>query len=398
MLTLLLDLDDTLLSSNIENFIPAYFQALSESLKEMVSPEVMIKALMGGTRRMMAKTDPVHTLKIVFDEYFYKEISVDPWKIQQKIERFYDDVFPTLNSLTKQIPQAIEFVKWAFNQKFRVVIATNPLFPIKAIHHRLRWAGLAPEDFPYELVTSYETMHFTKENISYFPEILGLMGWPDDPVIMVGNDINMDINPARQSGIKGFWINEGSNGSKDYHEIPQGKMGDLQKWLENISFMTFKHSLDEPSALVATLRSTPAVLDGLLSNIIPEADDFHSETNGISIYKIICDLRDMEVNVNLPRIRNVLRLDCPFLVSEKSIDNSIQERDNSGQDVQFALEGFNNARRETIDLVEGLSTEWSRPVRSRTNGSGTFHEMVAEIVIHDKKSIQKIFKILSSQK
>ena len=38
-ITLLLDLDDTLLESNMDVFIPAYFQALSSALADKVSPD-----------------------------------------------------------------------------------------------------------------------------------------------------------------------------------------------------------------------------------------------------------------------------------------------------------------------------------------------------------------------
>ena len=71
MLTLLLDLDDTLLDTNMDAFIPAYFQALSEHLASQVEPEVMLPALVAGTRAMLASEDPRRTLRQVFDQQFY---------------------------------------------------------------------------------------------------------------------------------------------------------------------------------------------------------------------------------------------------------------------------------------------------------------------------------------
>jgi len=56
-LTLLLDLDDTLLDSKVDTFIPVYFQALSGFLKDQVEPELMLSALMSGTHKMMASND-----------------------------------------------------------------------------------------------------------------------------------------------------------------------------------------------------------------------------------------------------------------------------------------------------------------------------------------------------
>jgi hypothetical protein len=43
-ITLLLDLDDTLLETNMDVFIPVYFKALSTALAGAVPPDVMIPA------------------------------------------------------------------------------------------------------------------------------------------------------------------------------------------------------------------------------------------------------------------------------------------------------------------------------------------------------------------
>ena len=87
-----------------------------------------------------------------------------------------------------------------------MAIATNPLFPLKAIQHRLRWAGLPPEKYPFALVTSYETLHFTKETVAYYPEMLDQLGWPDDPAIMVGDDIEREVKPTQAAGMPVFWV------------------------------------------------------------------------------------------------------------------------------------------------------------------------------------------------
>ena len=191
-ITLLLDLDDTLLNTNMDAFIPAYFRALSAALADKVAPEVMLPALLSGTKAMQANLDPALTLREVFDAYFFPGIKLDRLVLEESINQFYDEVFPKLGSLTSPIPEAVRLVEWAFEQGHRVAIATNPLFPLRAIQHRLRWAGLPPEKYPFALVTSYENFHFTKETVAYYPEILAQLGWPDDPAVMVGDDIERE--------------------------------------------------------------------------------------------------------------------------------------------------------------------------------------------------------------
>ena len=76
MLTLLLDLDDTLLGTNLSTFIPAYFQALTNHLDAYVPGDRLLPALIGGMSRMAENDDPRQTLEEVFDSYFYPKVGV----------------------------------------------------------------------------------------------------------------------------------------------------------------------------------------------------------------------------------------------------------------------------------------------------------------------------------
>ena len=105
-ITLLLDLDDTLLNTNMDVFIPAYFQALSGFLADLVPPDVMLPALMTGTKAMLANLDPVLTMRDVFDAHFFPELKLDVAALQYRIDHFYDEVFPKLGSLTTPNPEA----------------------------------------------------------------------------------------------------------------------------------------------------------------------------------------------------------------------------------------------------------------------------------------------------
>ena len=165
-LTLLFDLDDTLLNTNMEAFIPAYFQGLSKHVAGYVSPEAMFPALMGGTRLMMKSEDPAQTLQEVFEAYFYPNLGVSKKDLYPVIEQFYDEIFPSIGNHTSQRPEAVRLIEWVISCGFRVAIATDPLFPRKATHHRLHWAGFNPEQF--DLVTTFENFHFTKTFPAYY--------------------------------------------------------------------------------------------------------------------------------------------------------------------------------------------------------------------------------------
>jgi FMN phosphatase YigB (HAD superfamily) len=229
--TLLLDLDDTLLATNMDAFIPAYFQALSAALAKKVAPEIMLRALTSGTRAMMANLDPALTLREVFDSIFFPRLGLEREEIQAEIDRFYDEVFPGLGVLTKPIPEAVRLVDWAFAQGHRVVIATNPLFPLKAVQHRLRWAGLPPEKYPFTLVTSYESLHYTKETVAYYPEVLAQLGWPDDPAVMVGDDIEREVKPTRAAGFPVYLVCKSGEAIAEAEVVSQGTLESFRGWL-----------------------------------------------------------------------------------------------------------------------------------------------------------------------
>ncbi len=205
-LTLLLDLDNTLLGNEMDTFLPAYLQALSGHLSSYVDPDRMIAALLDGTRRMAGNQDPGCLLEEVFDDVFYPAIGIEKATIRPVIDSFYEQVFPSLQSLTQFRPKAVRLVDAALSRGYQIAIATNPLFPRSASLQRLAWAGFDPAKYPFKLVSTYEDFHFAKPNSAYYAEVLAALNWPDGPVLMVGDDLDRDIIPAHQLGLSTFWI------------------------------------------------------------------------------------------------------------------------------------------------------------------------------------------------
>jgi FMN phosphatase YigB (HAD superfamily) len=392
-ITLLLDLDDTLLETNMEIFIPAYFKALSNALTGKVPPRVMIPALTAGTKAMMVNLDPGLTLREVFDAHFYPQLGLDRLTLQPAIDDFYDEIFPTLGVLTKPIPEAVRLMDWAFEMGHRVVIATNPFFPLKAVQHRLRWAGLAPEKYPYSLVTSYETFHFTKETVAYYPEVLAQLGWPEDPVVMVGDDIDREVKPTKAAGFPVFWVRKRNQESAEPDGVAQGTLDSLRGWLERTAPETLKISFQKPQALMANLRSTPAAISTMVKSLSLEDWGLRPGQAEWNLTEILCHLRDVELEVNLPRLQKILAEENPFLPGEVT-DRWVDERHYSQLDGNQALSDFINARKETINRLNTLLTEWSRTARHAIFGPTTLLELVGFIAGHDRAHIQQIWKTI----
>lgn len=203
---LLLDMDDTLLANNMDVFGPAYFKALSKFLSPHIEPLKMIAALKNGTDAMTDNNDPSLTLEHAFDRVFYPQIGIAKAEIHPVINRFYEEIFPTLQVYTAPIPGAVELVENALNRGITVSIATNPLFPLTAIEQRLCWANLDPQKYPFALVPGYETFHFAKPNPSFYTEYASRLNVPVSDCWMVGNDREMDILPSIEAGMKAYLI------------------------------------------------------------------------------------------------------------------------------------------------------------------------------------------------
>lgn len=391
--TLLFDLDGTLLDTNLDAFVPAYFQKLAAHLSARVPPETLLKYLMIGTRAMMANNDPSLTLKTVFDANFYPHLNVNQQELQPAIEEFYDDVFPTLRAITKPVRGAVELIEWAFTEGYRVAIATSPLFPSKAVFHRLRWASLPPETYPFELISSYDSFHFTKPQPDYYAEVLGRLGWPDGPVVMIGNDVEADLKPAAALGIATYHTLD-TAAADGFQSTGRGLLSELRPWLEQTAPSLLQPAYTSPTALLAILRSTPATIASLTETLPPTGWAARPIDEEWSTLEVICHMRDVEREIDQPRIEQILRQDEPFIPAQMP-DEWAGERSYRSEAGKSALEAFTRARLETLNTLASLeSSQWSRKGRHAIFGPTTLQELVSFNAEHDRLHIQQIWKNL----
>ncbi|MBK9927082.1 MAG: HAD hydrolase-like protein [Anaerolineales bacterium] len=392
-LTLLFDLDDTLLDTNIEAFIPAYFQSLSEHVASYVSPNVMLPALSSATKLMMSSDDPSRTLQCVFEADFYEKLGVSKQKLTEAIDYYYDNVFPGIEVKTKRRPDAAPLIEWALSKGYRLAVATDPLFPRKATLHRLRWAGLDPSQF--EIVSTFEDFHFTKAFPEYYAEVLGQLGWPDGPVLMVGNDAQRDLIPANRLGLKTYFI-DGDPASSPGFEAGCGKLADLRPWLESTDLSTLEPSFKSPDAILAIMHSTPAAINSLLSLLTKDEWQTEPAREDWAMNEIICHLRDTEREIHHMQLKLMLERDGAFIPRP---DTGVwaSERDYLHEDGKTALDEFTHARLANVDLLSKMDGDmWSRKARHAIFGPTDFLEVAGFMADHDRMHVQQIWKTLQS--
>ena len=117
------------------------------------------------------------------------------------IEDFFAQKLPALGAGVGPDPDAASVLQ-ACRGRARIVLATNPVHPWGALRERMRWGGFEPETF--EFVTRFEEMHAAKPNPKFYAEVARRLGVPADRCLMVGNDLAMDLAPARAVGMATF--------------------------------------------------------------------------------------------------------------------------------------------------------------------------------------------------
>jgi FMN phosphatase YigB (HAD superfamily) len=393
-LTLLLDLDDTLLDTNTDVFIPTYFQALAKHLKGLVQPEKMLPALMSGTQLMLASEDPASTLQKVFEDDFYPKVGVPKEQLGQAIEEFYDDVFPTIGRVTKKRAGAVELVDWAFAQGYRVAVATDPLFPRKATFHRLRWAGLEPERF--ELVSSFETFHFSKSHPAYYAEVLGRLGWPDGPVLMVGNDVERDLMPAQKLGLATYHIDDLAASGSGPEAERRGSLVDLRLWLASADFASLEPSFKTSESILSIMKSTPGILHSLTSGLETALLSREPKFDDWAVIEVLCHLRDTEREVHQMQIKTLLEENSAFIPRPNAAVWA-KQRNYLNENGVTALTEFTTARIENLIPLKELSADvWERAARHAIFGPTNFREVIGFMADHDRMHVQQAWNTIKT--
>ncbi|MGE5676632.1 MAG: HAD family hydrolase [Pseudomonadota bacterium] len=200
--TILFDLDGTLLPLDMEKFTEIYFKEMGYMFRDMIEPKLLVKYIWTATQAMVENTE-YKTNEEVFMDKFSQLIDGDILEYRKQFDDFYDTLFHKTREAAQSNTLIKEIINILKEKNYKLVIATNPLFPRKAIHHRIEWAGLDLKDFIY--ITSYEDNHYCKPRLQYYKEVLEATGKKPEQCLMVGNDVQEDL-VALELGIETFLV------------------------------------------------------------------------------------------------------------------------------------------------------------------------------------------------
>lgn len=230
---ILFDLDGTLLPMDQDAFTKSYFSRLAaKAAARGYQPDTFIDAVWAGTGAMI-KNDGRKTNEAVFWDFFASKYGSDALNDIPFFEEFYRTDFQSTKEICGYAPMSKDIIHSLKNRGFRVILATNPLFPAIATESRIRWAGLEPQDF--ELYTTYENSRRCKPNPEYYKDIMQELDLIPEECVMVGNDVAEDM-VAATLGMKVFLLTDCliNRKNEDIAKYPHGGFNELKKFLDKL--------------------------------------------------------------------------------------------------------------------------------------------------------------------
>lgn len=230
---ILFDMDGTLLPMDQKVFVKQYFIELAKVLCPLgIEAGTLKEAFWGGVNAMVAN-DGTTTNEDVFWKHFrsvvHVELAFD--KLKEITTRFYSNEFHNVKGYIGKNPLARKAVELAHKCAPKVILATNPLFPIEGQVARLSWVDLGKNDF--DLITSYETNSYCKPNPKYFEAICEKMEINPNNCLMIGNDELEDMHTASSIGMDCYMVTDSEILRDGFSwDGKKGTFEELIKWLE----------------------------------------------------------------------------------------------------------------------------------------------------------------------
>lgn len=230
------DLDGTLLPMDLDEFMAAYFKRIAAyAAGRGLDPERFIDALKKGTHAMM-RNDGSKPNKDVFWEVFYDEYgrdSLGDFDAEAMANAFYDEDFGHIGDGFEPNPDAARVIATLTAKGYPLLLTTMPLFPLRAVRHRLSWAGVDAGSF--QRITHYENSKTAKPHLAYYAENLAAMGLRGEDVLMVGNNTLEDL-AFMELGADAYLITDYLLDpiGFDIESVKHGSFADFAAWVETL--------------------------------------------------------------------------------------------------------------------------------------------------------------------
>lgn len=229
--TILFDLDGTLLPLDQERFARGYFSLFAQESSSLgYDVPTMVKGLQAGFGAILTN-DGSMTNKERFDRVFEEATGYESEEMNTRFLPFYEGLFEELKEFATPSPVSRTIIDTLTEKGYRLVLATNPLFPRIGTLTRMKWAALTEADF--ELITTYEEFSYAKPNLGYYEEIMSSLNLNPKQCLMVGNDVEEDM-VALTMGMEAYLVTDCLLNPKnqDLSSLQSGSLNDFARFAQ----------------------------------------------------------------------------------------------------------------------------------------------------------------------
>ena len=215
--TIFFDLDNTLILFDETEFYYRYLNPISESFQDLMSKDVFKKRLMIASQALLQNNGALK------NRDYYMNVFCQGFEDKRELcwnrfIKFYENGFDQFQQLMQSIPGVLELFNYLKEANFKLVIASNPLFPLIVQLKRLTWAGF--ENFEFDLITHIENTKYCKPKLGYYSEICQQLNEKPENCLMVGNDPVNDMI-ASKIGMKTYLTTDSFLNNNSSLEVSQ---------------------------------------------------------------------------------------------------------------------------------------------------------------------------------
>ena len=208
----LFDLDNTLILFEEEKFLMGYYPVLMARFAGLFPDGQFAERLMKATV-VLRDNDGSKINRELFLGVFCDGLKVSRDEVWSRFEQFFSldfDIFKDAVTATPGAEAAFRHVK---GRGLKIVVATNPIWPLVVQKKRMAWAGLG--DIDIDLITHIDNMSYCKPQLGYFRQICQLINVKPEECLMVGDDPANDMVAAK-TGMKTYQATD----SRAYSQKP----------------------------------------------------------------------------------------------------------------------------------------------------------------------------------
>lgn len=198
----LFDLDNTLILFDENRFFKAYIPKIARFFGDLMDETVFTRRLLESTQTMLMNHGETTNARFFMEQFTGKSFDQTVW---DRFITFYRDEFDSFASLVKPTPGVLDVFRTIRNWPLKIIIASNPVWPLMVQKKRLAWAGLA--DFTFDFITHIENMSYCKPHTGFYLEICDAVDVLPENCFMAGNDPDNDM-AAGKTGMTTFLVED----------------------------------------------------------------------------------------------------------------------------------------------------------------------------------------------